>query len=175
MHIYQKRKKNCTHGCINVITQLVKQYNELLDIRSSGRGRYEVTYVCTFMLGFTLKRLGKTFKLFIVVSLLLIIRSLIKILGSNTPTYLNMNGNDQGHRQNYHEYEISNNHLAYQVLHSHCLLEEIWNGKWLEWRKHNRKSYCNTFKWAKSDKHKKRSWLSEKILAGANTVECSWF
>ena len=34
----------CTHGCINVTTLLVKHYNDLLDRRSSGRGRDDVTY-----------------------------------------------------------------------------------------------------------------------------------
>ena len=32
-----------THGCINVTTLLVKHYNDLLDRRSSGRGRDTVT------------------------------------------------------------------------------------------------------------------------------------
>ena len=34
-----------THGCISLTTLLlVKHYNDLLDRRSSGRGRDEVTY-----------------------------------------------------------------------------------------------------------------------------------
>ena len=33
-----------THGCINVTTLLVKHYNDLLERRSSGRARDEVTF-----------------------------------------------------------------------------------------------------------------------------------
>ena len=70
-----------THGCINVTTLLVKHYNDLLDRRSSGRGRDTVTcfyvgdvfciYLGTLYADFqkksSLKRLGKSSKLFIVV------------------------------------------------------------------------------------------------------------
>ena len=33
-----------THGCISLTTLLGKHYNDLLDRRISGRGRYEVKY-----------------------------------------------------------------------------------------------------------------------------------